>query len=73
MAESYMEQVLKERIVGQEGPIHAVAAAIRRRDNGWHDEEKPLVFLFLGSSGTPRRVRRDEHGYVAAWLMASLG
>lgn len=65
--------MLKERIVGQEGPIHAVAAAIRRRDNGWHDEEKPLVFLFLGSSGTPRRVRRDEHGYVAAWLTAWLG
>jgi len=25
--------------------------AIRRRDNGWYDETKPLVFLFLGSSG----------------------
>lgn len=29
----------------------AVSAAIRRRENGWHDEEHPLVFLFLGSSG----------------------
>jgi ATP-dependent Clp protease ATP-binding subunit ClpB len=28
-----------------------VASAIRRRENGWHDEDKPLVFLFLGSSG----------------------
>ena len=26
-------------------------AAIRRRENGWYDEEHPLVFLFLGSSG----------------------
>ena len=22
-----------------------------RRENGWHDEDHPLVFLFLGSSG----------------------
>ncbi|EPZ35743.1 Chaperonin ClpA/B domain-containing protein [Rozella allomycis CSF55] len=46
-----LEQRLKESIVGQDGPIHAVASAIRRRENGWHDEEKPLVFLFMGSSG----------------------
>ena len=26
-------------------------SAIRRRENGWYDEEHPLVFLFLGSSG----------------------
>ncbi|XP_014812093.1 PREDICTED: caseinolytic peptidase B protein homolog, partial [Calidris pugnax] len=25
--------------------------AIRRKENGWDDEEHPLVFLFLGSSG----------------------
>ena len=25
--------------------------AIRTRENGWYDEEHPLVFLFLGSSG----------------------
>jgi ATP-dependent Clp protease ATP-binding subunit ClpB len=37
--------------VGQDGPINSVAAAIRRRENGWHDDEHPLVFLFLGSSG----------------------
>jgi len=46
-----LEQQLKEKIVGQEGPIHDVSAAIRRRQNGWTDTEKPLVFLFLGSSG----------------------
>lgn len=34
-------------MVGQIAPIYAVAGAIRRRQNGWHDEDKPLVFLFL--------------------------
>merc|ERR1739838_786248 len=28
-----------------------VAASIRRKQNGWFDENHPLVFLFLGSSG----------------------
>ena len=28
-----------------------ILSAIRRRENGWYDEEHPLVFLFLGSSG----------------------
>lgn len=46
-----LEAQLKEQIIGQEGPINSVASAIRRRENGWHDADKPLVFLFLGSSG----------------------
>ncbi|KAJ1967214.1 hypothetical protein H4R35_006776, partial [Dimargaris xerosporica] len=46
-----LEQQLKQVIVGQLAPINAVASAIRRRENGWHDEDRPLVFLFLGSSG----------------------
>eukprot|EP00052_Salpingoeca_macrocollata_P022586 m.196711 g.196711 ORF g.196711 m.196711 type:complete len:594 (+) comp21840_c1_seq5:841-2622(+) len=46
-----LEQRVKQHIVGQEGPIRAIGAAIRRRENKWHDEDKPLVFLFLGSSG----------------------
>ncbi|XP_032223000.1 caseinolytic peptidase B protein homolog isoform X2 [Nematostella vectensis] len=46
-----LEQRLKEHIVGQEGPILVVSGAIRRKENGWHDEDHPLVFLFLGSSG----------------------
>ncbi|KAL4704169.1 hypothetical protein ACJJTC_000039 [Scirpophaga incertulas] len=33
----------------------ATAAAVRRRENGWADDEHPLVFLFLGSSGFARR------------------
>lgn len=46
-----LEDSIKARIVGQLGPIHALASAIRRKQNGWHDEEHPLVFLFCGSSG----------------------
>ncbi|XP_066018041.1 mitochondrial disaggregase-like [Pocillopora verrucosa] len=46
-----LEMRLKDNIIGQEGAILTVAAAIRRRENGWYDEEHPLVFLFLGSSG----------------------
>ncbi|KAL3879798.1 hypothetical protein ACJMK2_032081 [Sinanodonta woodiana] len=46
-----LEQRLKEHIIGQEGAINTVASAIRRKENGWYDEDHPLVFLFLGSSG----------------------
>ncbi|CAO3638696.1 unnamed protein product [Cunninghamella blakesleeana] len=46
-----LEDGLKERIVGQLGPIHAIASAIRRKQNGWQDDDHPLVFLFCGSSG----------------------
>lgn len=46
-----LEQRLKKHIVGQEGAISIVASTIRRKENGWIDEEHPLVFLFLGSSG----------------------
>ncbi|XP_073404577.1 mitochondrial disaggregase isoform X3 [Dendrobates tinctorius] len=34
------------------GTVRALLeAAIRRKENGWSDDEHPLVFLFLGSSG----------------------
>ncbi|XP_074996560.1 mitochondrial disaggregase isoform X2 [Calonectris borealis] len=46
-----LEQRLKEHIIGQESAIATVGAAVRRKENGWYDEEHPLVFLFLGSSG----------------------
>ncbi|KAI8440632.1 hypothetical protein MSG28_001847 [Choristoneura fumiferana] len=46
-----LEQRLKQYIVGQTAAIEAVAAAVRRKENGWADEDHPLVFLFLGSSG----------------------
>jgi ATP-dependent Clp protease ATP-binding subunit ClpB len=46
-----LEKRLKQHFVGQDGPITTVAAAIRRKENGWQDDDHPLVFLFLGSSG----------------------
>lgn len=46
-----LEEKLRKMMVGQVMPILSVSAAMRRRDNGWVDEDKPLVLLFLGSSG----------------------
>lgn len=46
-----LEKRIKEHIVGQDAAISMVAATIRRKENGWFDEDHPLVFLFLGSSG----------------------
>eukprot|EP01062_Namystynia_karyoxenos_P009461 TRINITY_DN13353_c0_g1_i3.p1 TRINITY_DN13353_c0_g1~~TRINITY_DN13353_c0_g1_i3.p1 ORF type:complete len:639 (+),score=226.04 TRINITY_DN13353_c0_g1_i3:66-1919(+) len=60
-----LEERLKQHIVGQLGPIHAVASAIRRKENGWHDSSKPLVFLFLGSSGIGKTELAKQ---VAAYL-----
>jgi len=60
-----LEKRVKKVLVGQDGPINAVAAAIRRRENGWHDDEHPLVFLFLGSSGLGKTELAKQ---VAAYL-----
>ena len=46
-----LEVKLRQSMVGQLMPIYSVSSAIRRRENGWFDANKPLVFLFLGSSG----------------------
>lgn len=46
-----LEKRLMTRIVGQRQAILSVAQQIRRKENGWHSSEHPLVFLFLGSSG----------------------
>jgi hypothetical protein len=44
-----LEKQLQEVIVGQAGPILTVASAIRRKENGWHDE----VRLLLKARGLP--------------------
>eukprot|EP00088_Acartia_fossae_P017919 TRINITY_DN20264_c0_g1_i1.p1 TRINITY_DN20264_c0_g1~~TRINITY_DN20264_c0_g1_i1.p1 ORF type:complete len:617 (-),score=126.48 TRINITY_DN20264_c0_g1_i1:288-2138(-) len=68
-----LEQRLKQFIVGQTGPINIVASAIRRKENGWIDEEHPLVFLFLGSSGigktelakqVSRYIHKEKKGFI---------
>ena len=46
-----IEAAIASKIIGQRGPVRSVASAIRRRANGWVDPDRPLVMLFLGSSG----------------------
>jgi ATP-dependent Clp protease ATP-binding subunit ClpB len=42
---------MKQHLIGQDAAIQIVCSTIRRKENGWFDDEHPLVFLFLGSSG----------------------
>jgi len=46
-----IEKIIGKNIIGQRGPIRSIASAIRLRENGWVDPDRPLVMLFLGSSG----------------------
>ncbi|MDR2629798.1 MAG: ATP-dependent chaperone ClpB [Spirochaetaceae bacterium] len=47
-----LEQVLSQRVVGQEAAVEAVADAIRRNKAGLSDAARPLgSFLFLGPTG----------------------
>ncbi|PXY97603.1 ATP-dependent chaperone ClpB [Snodgrassella alvi] len=47
-----IEEVLHERVVGQDEAVHAVADAIRRSRSGLSDPNKPYgSFLFLGPTG----------------------
>ncbi len=47
-----LEDVLHERVVGQDEPVHAVANAIRRSRAGLSDPHRPIgSFLFLGPTG----------------------
>ena len=47
-----MEEILHQRVVGQEEAVHAVARAIRRGRVGLKDPKRPIgSFLFLGPTG----------------------
>jgi len=47
-----MEERLRARVIGQETPVAAVAAAIRRARAGLKDPNRPIgSFLFLGPTG----------------------
>ncbi len=47
-----LESVLKEKIIGQDSAIRAVADSIKRSRTGLNDPSKPLAsFLFLGPTG----------------------
>ena len=54
-----MEESLRERVVGQESALVAVANAVRRSRAGLGDDRRPIgSFLFLG----PDRRRQDRDG-----------
>lgn len=38
-----LEQRIKQHLIGQDGAIQTVCSVIRRKENGWIDEEHPLV------------------------------
>ena len=42
---------LKNRVVGQDAAVDAVAAAIRRRRAGISEKRKPVSFIFVGPTG----------------------
>ncbi len=47
-----LESILKEKIIGQDSAIKAVADSIKRSRTGLNDPSKPLAsFLFLGPTG----------------------
>ncbi|MCH7998837.1 MAG: ATP-dependent Clp protease ATP-binding subunit, partial [Chloroflexi bacterium] len=48
----HMEDVLHERVVGQDEAIHNIAKAVRRARAGLKDPRRPIgVFMFLGPTG----------------------
>jgi ATP-dependent Clp protease ATP-binding subunit ClpC len=48
----HMEDVLHEKIVGQDEAIHSIAKAVRRARAGLKDPRRPIgVFMFLGPTG----------------------
>ena len=48
----HLEEHLKERVIGQDEAVHAVASAVRRSRAGMSDPDRPLgSFLFMGPPG----------------------
>ena len=61
-----MEDVLHERVVGQDEAIHIVSKAVRRARAGLKDPKRPIgVFMFLGPTG----VGKTHLGRVLAEFM----
>ncbi len=61
-----LESILKEKIIGQDSAIRAVADSIKRSRTGLNDPSKPLAsFLFLGPTG----VGKTELSKVTAKIM----
>ncbi len=65
---SKIEEILSNRVIGQEKAINAVANALRRSRVGLSDEDRPLAsFMFLGPTG----VGKTELTRVLAEFMFS--
>jgi len=62
-----LEAYFDKYIVGQAFAIRSVINAVHRREEGWHDENKPMVWLFLGPSG----VGKTELGKALATALFS--
>ncbi len=61
-----MEEALRQRVIGQDEAIKAVADAIRRSRSGLKDPRRPIgSFIFLGSSG----VGKTELAKTLAWFL----
>ncbi len=49
---AHLEQLLEERVIGQNHALHKIASAIRRSRAGLSEENHPIgTFLFLGPTG----------------------
>ena len=46
-----LESYFRKRIIGQDLAVESVVAALLRKTTIWHSDDKPIVLLFLGSSG----------------------
>ncbi len=60
-----LEERLKERVIGQEKAVDALAAAIRRRRAGFAERHKPSSFIFVGPTG----VGKTELVKTLAWAL----
>ena len=61
-----MEEILRQRVVGQDDAIEAVARAIRRSRLGVTSPDRPIgSFIFLGPSGVGKtEVARQLAGFL---------
>ena len=56
-----LEEVLHQRVIGQDDPVNAVANAIRRSRAGLSDPHRPIgSFLFLGPTGVGKTELRGR-------------
>src|ERR1700720_3412103 len=79
----HMDEKLRERVVGQDQAIHAVANAVRRARAGLQDPNRPIgSFLFLGPTGVGKTelckalagfLFDDEHAMVRLHMGEVMG